>query len=138
MPVISKGYFYERLPAVFVKPKTDFTVLCLRLRLVIQFPAPSMLSMQSSLYVLVKNMISLLESMGFLSLEVIQAKLLVSFYEMGHGIHPAASISISACARTARAQGLNKNFQRIPEDHAARLRLEVEKRVWWAVMNLDR
>jgi len=69
----------------------------------------------------------------------VQARLLVSLYEMGHGIHPAASISIGACARTARALGLNKKlFQRAQGDHASRLRAEEEKRVWWALLNLDR
>lgn len=139
MPMISKAYFYERLPFVFAKPKADFVVLCLGIHLITQFPAPQMLSMQSSLYVLVKNTISLLESTGFLSLEVVQARLLVSFYEMGHGLHPTASISIGACARTARALGLNKkSFQRMEGDHTARLRAEEEKRAWWAVINLDR
>lgn len=139
MPIISKAYFYERLPFVFSKPKGDFLVLCLCIHLVSQFPTPQMMSMQSSLYILVKNMICLLGSTGFLSLEVVQARLLMSLYEMGHGIHPAASISIGACARTARALGLNKKlFQGAHGDHAARLRAEEEKRVWWAVLNLDR
>ena len=138
MPIISKAYFYERLPFVFAKPKGDFLVLCLGIHLITQFPTPPILSMQSSLYILVKNSISLLESTGFLSLEVVQARLLVSFYEMGHGIHPTASISIGACARTARALGLNKKaFQMTEGDHTARLRAEEEKRVWWAVINLD-
>ena len=139
MPIVSKGYFYERLPFVFTKPKADFVALCLGIHLITQYPTPPIQSMQSSLYVLVKNTISLLESAGFLSLEVVQARLLVSFYEMGHGIHPAASISIGACARTARALGLNKKrFQRVEGDHAVKLRAEEEKRVWWAVLILDR
>jgi hypothetical protein len=139
MPIISKAYFHERLPGIFITPKADFIVLTMCIHLIIQFPVAPLLSMQSSLYVLVKNMISILESTGFLSLEVVQARLLVSFYEMGHGIHPAASISIGACARTARALGLNKKkFKIIPKDYAARLREEEEMRVWWAVTNLDR
>ena len=96
-------------------------------------------SMQSSLYVMVKSNISLLESTGYLSLEVVQSRVLLSYYEMGHGILPAALISIGACARAARALGLHKKLFHSPsENSGARMRAEEEKRVWWAVINLDR
>jgi hypothetical protein len=95
--------------------------------------------MQSSLYVNVKSKISLLESTSYLSLMVIQARLLVAFYEMGHGISPGAAISISACASSARALGLNKKaFQTVQGEGSTLLNAEEEKRVWWAVLILDR
>jgi hypothetical protein len=93
--------------------------------------------MQSSLYITVKSVISLLESTNFLSLELVQCRLLVAFYEIGHGISPAASISIAAGARTARALGLNKQWVR-PEFGGHTIDAEEERRVWWAVFNLDR
>jgi len=94
--------------------------------------------MQSSLYVNVKSKISLLESTNYLSLMAIQARLLVTFYEMGYGITPAASISISACASSARAFGLNKKTFQNAATEDAQFRAEEEKRVWWAVIILDR
>jgi hypothetical protein len=93
--------------------------------------------MQSSLYITVKSVISLLESTNFLSLELVQCRLLVAFYEIGHGISPAASISIAAGARTARALGLNKQWVR-PDFGGHTIDAEEERRVWWAVFNLDR
>lgn len=82
---------------------------------------------------------SLLESTNYLSLMVIQARLLVTFYEMGHRITPAASISISACASSARALGLNKKvFQNTAAGQPISILAEAEKRVWWAVVVLDR
>lgn len=138
-PIISKARFLERLPYVFSKPSADFTVLCLCIHLVLQYPSQTDQSMQSSLYVTIKNTISLLESTSILSLEVVQARLLVTFYEIGHGIHPGASISIATAARTARLLGLNKkDFQQSPNDFAARVVAEEQKRVWWATVNLDR
>jgi hypothetical protein len=95
--------------------------------------------MQSSVYVMIKGIISLLEATNIISLDVVQARSLMTLYEMGHGIQPAAAISIGGCARTARAIGLNKKqFHNPTEDHRSRLRAEEEKRVWWGVHNLDR
>jgi hypothetical protein len=138
-PIISKTRFLERLPHVFSKPCADFTVLCLCIHLVLQYASQNDRSMQSSLYVTVKNAISLLESTSFLSLEVVQARLLVTLYEIGHGIHPGASISIATAAKTARMLGLNKkHFQQGTNDFVAKVIAEEEKRVWWATVNLDR
>jgi hypothetical protein len=93
----------------------------------------------SSTYTTIKSHISLLEATGFLSLEFIQARILVTVFEMGHGLYPAASISISACARTARALGLNKKrFMDTVSDDFSRQRAEEVKRVWWEIVNLDR
>lgn len=95
--------------------------------------------MQSSQYVSIKNAISLLEAASIISVEVVQARLLMTFYEMGHNIHPGASISIATAARTARLLGLNKKrFQNPAEDLGSKIIAEEEKRVWWAVVNLDR
>ena len=138
-PIVSKARFLERLPYLFFKPRADFTLLCLSIHLLLQYPTPNDLSMQSSLYVTIKNAISLLESTSFLTLEVVQARLLVTFYEVGHGIEPGASISIAAAAKTARMLGLNKKqFQQRKADPAAKIVAEEEKRVWWAAVNLDR
>jgi hypothetical protein len=138
MPILSKSKYLEHLPSLYTAPQADFITLCLCLCLVVQYPQEG-LSMQTSLYVMVKNYISLLEATGFLTLSVIQSRVLISFYEMGHGMLPAASISIGACARAARALGLNKKaFQTVKDDDAARIRAEEEKRVWWAIICLDR
>ena len=139
MPIVSRKRLFDRLPSLFASPRADFTALCLCIHLVQQAPPQDEQSMQSLLYVTTKSVISLLESTGYLSLNVIQCRLLLTFYELGHGIYPAASISIGACARAARALGLNKkNFHTVDTDALARIVSEEEKRVWYAVMNLDR
>jgi hypothetical protein len=57
--------------------------------------------------------------------------MLASSSEIRDRFHPAASISIGACARTAPGLGFNrKKFQAMPEDHTAILRAEEEKRLW--------
>lgn len=139
LPIISKVRFFERLSAVSSNPQADFLVVCLAINLLLEYPSSHEQSMQSSSYVVVKSFINLLESASFLSLDVVQARLLVTFYELGHGIQVGASISVAACARTARLLGLNKkSFQGVKEIYEDRIVAEEQKRVWWAVVNLDR
>lgn len=139
IPIISQNRFLDRLSGGVDEAPADFTALCLCISLILQHPPPEAQSMQSSLYVIIKNIISLLESTSYyLSLEQIQCRLLVAFYEIGHGISPAASISIGACARMARALGLNKKWHQPISNALGNAVAEEERRVWWAVFILDR
>jgi hypothetical protein len=139
IPFIWKDRFNSRLHSVHTNPHADFSLLCLCIYLIVQYPPKYGQNVQSSVYAIIKGHISLLEASGFLSLEFVQARLLLSIFEIGHGLYPAASISIGACARTARAFGLNKKrFGNSFSDYSARQRAEEEKRVWWEIVNLDR
>jgi len=92
--------------------------------------------MLSSLYVLVKTGVNQLEMLRCLSIETIQSMLLIVLYEVGHGIYPAASISMATCARAARNLGLHKiRSQPLSERENE---IGEERRTWWAIHNLDR
>lgn len=139
LPIVSKKRFYDRIAVdLNLDTPADFALLCLCMQLSQQMPVSQPGGMQSSLYISVKNLISLLETTNVRSLEFIQCRLIVSFYEMGHGIYPAASISTGACARLARAIRLHKDRNELPEEEPARLEAEEKRRVWWAIVNLDR
>jgi hypothetical protein len=129
MPFIWRDRFNSRLQSMRTNPHADFSLLCLCIYLVVQYPPKYNQNVRSSVYAIIKGHISLLEASGFLSLEFVQARLLLSIFEIGHGLYPAASISIGACARTARALGLNKKqFGDSFSDDSARQRAEEEKR----------
>lgn len=138
LPIISKENFYHRLGSLPHDAPADFAALCLCIRLVLQQPSQQITSMQSVLYMTAKGVITLLESTNYVSIEILQARLLVYFYEIGHGISPANAISIGACARLARVIGLNQNWLLPVEGEARSLLDEEKRRVWWAVFNLDR
>ncbi|KAH8817451.1 hypothetical protein F5884DRAFT_250613 [Xylogone sp. PMI_703] len=138
MPVIAKERFYRRLPDSWITPHADFIVLLLCIHFISQNPSEEG-EVKSSLYAMIKSLISLLESAGYLSVEVVQSRLLMSIFEMSHGIHPAASISIAACARIGDALSLNKKWrQAIPNDPITRASAEDERCVWWATIIVDR
>lgn len=139
VPIVSKRKFYDRFPMdLTLNTPADFALLCLCMHLIQHPPGAQAGSMQSPLYINVKSMISLLEATCFQSLEFVQCRLIVAFYEMGHGIYPAASISLGACARLARGIRLHKDRNELPEKEPARLEAEEKRRVWWAIVNLDR
>jgi hypothetical protein len=94
--------------------------------------------MQSSLYVTVKSIISLLEATSYHSLEFIQCRLLIAFYEMGHGIYPAAAASVGACAKMARFAGFYQESILLSLEDDREIVVEEKKRTLWALHNLDR
>jgi hypothetical protein len=139
-PILSQKRFYDCLPTIFDGTSdASFSALCLSLHLVQQRPSISQReSMHTALYVKVKSILSLLEATGFVSLEVVQCRLLVTFYEMGHALYPAASISIATCARIARVLCLHKRNTHVVGEVSNGINSEERNRVWWGVICLDR
>jgi hypothetical protein len=138
IPTVSKFRFYENLQSLTAGPRADFVTLCLTIILIQQMPSGKMTNVQSPLYVIVKQFINLLEASGDLSIDLTHCRVLVTFSEMGHGLHTAAYISIAACARTARALGLHRKMRRNVDDESDKLSFEEEKRTWWAIVIMDR
>ncbi|KAE8445557.1 hypothetical protein EG329_013321 [Mollisiaceae sp. DMI_Dod_QoI] len=135
---ISKLRFDKNLQALTTGPRADFAALCLSIFLIQQMPLGKKTNMQSPLYFNVKNLIGLLEAANGLSLDLLHCRILVTFYEMGHALHTAAYMSVSACARAARALGLHRKRWRNLDAESDKLILEEEKRAWWAVVIMDR
>jgi hypothetical protein len=76
-----------------------------------------------------------------MSIHVLQAGILITFYELGQAIYPAAYLSVGSCARYGLALGIDK-LSLIPpsEGDASQAWNEQEesRRVWWAVLIFDR
>jgi hypothetical protein len=137
LSALSKSRFYRNLPSLNIDAHADFVVLCLCIYLIQQIPTAGTTSMQSSLYAAVKSLISLLEAGCEISLDTVHCRLLLTLYELGHGLTRAAYISIAACARSARVLGLHKKPW-LNSDRVSILATEEEKRLWWAIVNADR
>ncbi|KAK4450861.1 fungal-specific transcription factor [Podospora aff. communis PSN243] len=91
-------------------------------------------------YRLVKAMSSSAENEGIVSLRLIQSLLLLAAYEMGHGIYPAAYLTIGRAGRMAVLFGL-QDRQVMPQlfkpADSWTVR-EEERRTWWGIFILDR
>ncbi|KAK1067217.1 hypothetical protein LTR12_015233 [Friedmanniomyces endolithicus] len=130
--IVHRQSFLKCLPTILVSASADYVTLCLCMQLLLQQPSANCRGMQSSLYANVKSTLGLLEALNYQSLQVVQSRLLCVFYEIGHGILPAASISLATCAKVARSMNLHKRSA-TPD-----VLEEERKRTWWMLINLDR
>jgi hypothetical protein len=140
LPIMSHKRFYDHLHTLFDdSADAGYSALCFCIYLLNQQPPvlPNG-SMQTSQYVRVKSILSLLEATSYVSLEIVQCRVLVAFYELGHAIYPAASMSIATAAKLARVLCLHKSSKRATEIVPDPINAEERRRVWWAVVNLDR
>lgn len=138
LPFVSK-IRVDRLTRMPQSPlKADFALLLLCMKLVQEIPdgqAPQSLE----LYRLTKELSKRLELEGLLTLNAVQAGVLLLLYELGHGIFPAAFMTISCCARQGVALGIhNKLAPQLYGKQRFWVEWEEKQRVWWAIMILDR
>lgn len=141
LPIISEPRFHKNFPRLFTPSGIDFTTLCLCMKLIHTSPfqeAVGETDAKSPNYLLAKSSIGLLEAAGFVTLDTLQSRLLLVLYEVGHGIYPAASVSIGSCARLARYVGLSRDFWHAQKAAVTTVDAEERRRTWWAIHNLDR
>ncbi|KAE8446351.1 hypothetical protein EG329_012100 [Mollisiaceae sp. DMI_Dod_QoI] len=136
-PILSDVSYYERLTSTFTEPTAEHSLLSLSMALITCMPSED--ESFTSLYMLAKSAIAIVEAANIYSLEVVQARLLVTLFEVGHGIEPAAFISLAATTRAAVAIGLNQKIND-PScyDENINSRTQAGLRVWWGLVMLDR
>ncbi|MCJ1265250.1 hypothetical protein MMC22_005125 [Lobaria immixta] len=141
MPIVSKYRFYNHLMNPLLEHRSDLTILLFCMRL-ISWSAVEHADgdkPRTRAYLAAKRLLVDAESAGILTLQILQAILLVTIYEIGHGIYPAAYITIGTCARYGTALGIDRQK---PSENGSPSLSEVEqeerRRVWWAIVILDR
>jgi hypothetical protein len=135
--IICKKRFLDRLVSFNTVP-ADFAALCLAMNLVIRQPSVPPASMLLPTYANLKSLIGLLEASEYLTLEVVQCRILCATYEFGHGNLVAASMSVAACAKLARLIQLQPRRQGLSPYDFAKVEDEERSRAWWALANLER
>lgn len=136
MPFISKKRFYDLYLQPSFRTRSDVVLLLLAMKLITAFPPVGPRSPRTALYHATKHFYVVVEDS--LSILVLQAGLLVALYELGHGIYPAAFLSIGACARYAYALGINVSQTVFTKRVITLVEVEERRRVWWALVVLDR
>lgn len=138
MPFISKKRFYDLHLQPSFKSRSDVVLLLLSLKLITTLPPTSPRNPRTSLYHSVKLFYLEIEGSCIFSASTLQAGVLLSLYELGHGIYPAAFLSIGACARYAYALGINGGTSTNIKRVLTSVEKEERKRIWWAIVILDR
>ena len=141
LPFISKKRMELTLSSPALELSVELALLLLGMKLVIQVPSGGSQSIRSPLYSLTKRFFATVESSGLISCQTLQASILISAYEIGHAIYPAAYLSAGHSARLGHALGLNDR-KHAPQVFRKRIgawaEVEETKRTWWVVMLLDR
>jgi hypothetical protein len=141
MPFISKPKWEIQLTGPFSRPRTDVKLLLFAMKLLLWSPGCDRESRDPTTtdYLTIKTLLSRAESAGILSLEMLQATALLTIYEYSHAIYPAAYVSIGTCIRYSQALGIDKQRrQDIDADNFGLEEQEERRRVWWAIIILDR
>lgn len=140
LPVVDEERFRARLLGkTSAELPADVALLLLCMRLVASTPSESSGNgARTDIHLAAKQGFLNLEMAGVMSVECLEAGLLISLYEINHAIYPSAFLSVGACTRYGQAMGFggSNTFKlRLPYN---RSELEESRRLWWAVVLLDR
>lgn len=105
MPFIPKRRFYDR----YLRSAccADTVLLLLAVKPITTLPPTTPLNARTHLYYATKHFYLKVERSSIFSISILQAGMLLAFYELGHGIYPRAYTSFGACARYAYALCIN-------------------------------
>ncbi|KAM3566443.1 hypothetical protein ARSEF4850_000585 [Beauveria asiatica] len=135
MPIVSKIQFYKLLLNRLTHHRAELHLLLLAMRLSGHVVTKTA---RTELYDLTRRFHLSVTGSGIFSLLVLQASVFIACYELGHGIYPAAFMSISSCARYAVALGVDSSISGHADPKIQSLDLEECRRVWWAILAMDR
>lgn len=143
MPLLSRKKLYHELATYSSQSQSDFVILLYCMKLLMWWPPEqdrySTRNGRTAAYSTATRLLHQAESEGTLTLQLLQAKLLVCLYELGHSIYPTAYLSVGACARYGIALGIDKTNEASPTNQATDpIVLEEMRRCWWVVIILDR
>lgn len=138
MPIISRKVFYDRLLNPLLPPRADVVLLCLCMRLVTWSPSLDDSAPKTESYLSAKQYAIELELSGIFTIQTLQALVLISLYEFGHGIYPSAYITIKACAAYGTALGLDFRSTANSSVQISWIEIEERRRVWWGILILER
>lgn len=141
-PIVSKQAFFTCLLNPLSQRQTELSLLALCMRLSCTTPseADEENGNKTALYRVAKRYYREVETAGVQSIHVLQAGILIAIYELGQAIYPAAYLTVGACARFGLGLGINNLSLASPGgiDERSWNEIEEKRRVWWAVLILDR
>jgi hypothetical protein len=139
-PVVAKRSYYERLSTIrdYACPDVCLLTLCIFLHGGVPVNGELPPRMRS-LYILIKGFVASLDAIGINSLDLLQCRLLLTIFEVGHGMYPAAYISMGSNVRAAVALGANvTSITQLQESFQNPERAEEARCTWQGIVITDR
>ena len=139
-PILSRKRFEIMLNDAGFEPLPDVAILFSAMNLLTDEGSNSRNSTRTNSYWDVKNFAVALEANAVMTPQLLQANVLVALYEIGHAIYPAAYLSVGKCVTLGKALGLDnrKDAPQMLRRFGAWAELEEVRRLWWAILLLDR
>ncbi|KAH7413374.1 hypothetical protein BKA64DRAFT_638037 [Cadophora sp. MPI-SDFR-AT-0126] len=140
-PIISKESLLDQILQQRSSPKGEVAILVLAIHLVSQMYTkhPRDKGDLERLYYTAKGLSGNFLSTGRSSIEMVQAGLLLAFYEHSQALHDAAYQTLGACARMGYVLGFDKSLNEdVLSDPAAEGITARQRQVWWGVILLER
>jgi hypothetical protein len=138
MPIVSKQRFYDQHVNPLNVLGADVALLYLSMKLITWSPSPENPNPLSQTYLAARQFSDSIDMSVTLTLTALQSFILIALYEIGHAIYPAATLSVGACAEYAIALGLGWRTASWNIEYLTWVELEERRRVWWAVVILER
>ncbi|KAI0547029.1 hypothetical protein F4679DRAFT_555578 [Xylaria curta] len=157
LPFISRVRFQSDLVTVGAVPSAGFSVLLLSMCLATLRTQPDASTVngtrkadRKAFHLATRSLYSRVQTLFSPSLSFIQAGLLLSLYEYGHGRPEDALASIAGCARMAYAARIHRSSSylprspkptddsNIPTEMEIRLDIEEAANTWWGVIICER
>ncbi|KAH7147338.1 hypothetical protein DER46DRAFT_650711 [Fusarium sp. MPI-SDFR-AT-0072] len=138
-PIVSKLRLYQELSNSPIVLNADTALLLVAIQLHTQ-PVDKTESSYRDLYTVAKDCLSYVEGSNILSVRLLQATILIALYEISNAIYPAAYLRVGHCARLGHALGIHNRKRALQMLCPPKTATESEerRRVWWAVIILDR
>ncbi|KAI8630101.1 hypothetical protein F5Y19DRAFT_428622 [Xylariaceae sp. FL1651] len=137
-PIVSKLRLYQKLDqSPWKSQPVDVVLLIIIMQLFTN--AEDAHRTTQDLYCTIKQLVANLEARGLLTCRFLQAYTLLTLYELGHGIYPAAYLSVGHCARLGQVIGLHDR-RSTPQlaQSGSWAENEEQGRIWWGILLLDR
>ncbi|KAI1806507.1 hypothetical protein F4811DRAFT_132495 [Daldinia bambusicola] len=140
LPILSKKRIRRLIAGNGSVPDCPSQLLFLCMKLVSE-PLPAETSARANIpYQKVLETLLKVENSCLPSLQLLQSVILISAYELGHAIYPAAYLHVGHAARLCAMMGFHdrKAASQLFKDAITWTSREEERRTWWAVFCLDR
>ncbi|KAI5467616.1 hypothetical protein BGZ63DRAFT_419312 [Mariannaea sp. PMI_226] len=141
LPFVSRKRLKQGIQANDLKEASGLALLLLCMKLASEQPDPhGSSSADSALYKAAKSYLVTVEELSPASLHLFQSLVLIALYELGHGIFPAAYLTVGRAARLGILRGYHdrKNATQLFTTPPSWTYWEEERRTWWAASILER
>jgi hypothetical protein len=139
LPIIDKDVFYGQLRH---EPMTShFAVLLLSMIVVAHLSSQTgePAQLPHNLFPVLKRIFSLLQATGRVSIELIQAGVLIASYESCQALGQEAWLSIGACARMGHVFGIHETIKiQTPTGEFCRAIFATKRSLWWGIVVVER